>query len=68
MINITLEPDEAHPHPRQYQSDRFLVFWYDQFGTIRFAAVPAEDEEWAELMDDIADGDVDVFQEDEPDQ
>jgi hypothetical protein len=66
-IRIELEPDEAHPHERHYTSSKFLVFWRDQFGTIRFAAHPPEDDEWIELMDGISEGEIGVFEEDEPD-
>jgi hypothetical protein len=66
-IQIDLDPDDAHPHRRHYETDRFLVFWRDQFGTIRFVASPVEEEEWASLMDDISDGQIGVFEEDEPD-
>lgn len=66
-IRIVLEPDGAHPHERIFESEKFLTFWRDQFGTIRFVAYPAEDEEWIELMDGISEGEIGVFEEDEPD-
>lgn len=66
-VQIDLEPDDAHPHPRHYEARRFLIFWRDQFGTIRFVAAPDDDGEWQELMDDISEGQIGVFEEDEPD-
>lgn len=66
-ITIELDPDERHPHHRHYQSERFLVFWLDQFGTVRFAAVPGDDDEWERIMDGIESGEVGILEEDEPD-